>query len=273
MTGCWKDYAKKGVTCEKNKNCSDEALLELGAQWILCACETLESYTGLFLIMRGVLLFLAFLLVKRDMDSMFNSLYLIKKEANSTPAAYNGCVKRLSIWLFYLYSAARAYIIYLGAMMLAVFCLGEAYFGSPLDLCMNFAALGFIYEIDELIVSINYFVNLKQKYKLLDDLEFPNDEVESIGTIFQFINCLCLDRCKRIKSLLRQVGFGTWTCILIFYLNDPPKFLVVNRQDFERYGCPPANKLFKDWNRYDDEWYVRGAADERAKSFAYCMLG
>jgi len=93
------------------------------------------------IILRFVLFFIALMIVFKDMDSMRQSwcLYLSK-----------GKTFRLFDFIFFnCYSIARFVVLNQGGTLLAMFCIDVSLFRSPLDLCMNFAALGFVLEIDD----------------------------------------------------------------------------------------------------------------------------
>lgn len=61
------------------------------------------------------------------------------------------------------------------------------YFQAPMDLCMNFAALAFLLDIDDIICSSNYFVILKTKHQLFQEEEYDLAEIESMDSITRLV--------------------------------------------------------------------------------------
>ena len=67
--------------------------------------------------------------------------------------------------------------------MIIELCTNVLYFQKPMDLCMNFAALAFLFEIDDLICYVNYFSIIKAKYKLFEEKEYDLYAIEHMGSI------------------------------------------------------------------------------------------
>lgn len=82
-----------------------------------------------------------------------------------------------------MYCVFRVFFIYWGLLIMFELTTNGVYFRSPMDICMNFAALAFLLEIDDLMVSQNWFTLLKSKYNLFEEAEYPMSDLEEMGSM------------------------------------------------------------------------------------------
>lgn len=139
--------------------------------------EVNQTYGGEVGILRWVLMILCIFIAKTDFDSLNQSVFLFKQisEENS-PGMYHTVQ-------FSMYCIFRVFFIYWGLLIMFELTTNAVYFQTPMDICMNFAALAFLLEIDDLLVAQNWFVVLKSEYNLFEDDEYPLSELKEMGSI------------------------------------------------------------------------------------------
>lgn len=103
------------------------------------------------LLLRCILFVVALVLVARDTQAMVQSIFLVRKIGEDNRHSH------MYTFFFGVYCVVRVHVIYWSAIILSTFCLNANYFRQPMDLCMNFAALAFIMEIDDLVVENSTF--------------------------------------------------------------------------------------------------------------------
>lgn len=177
---CLKDYVKKYKECvgtsqvfygedeyEKTQEFKDyyaasqanqEHCEEKDKMMELCNMEVNQSLGGTIGTLRWVLMILCVFVAKGDFDGLNQSVFLFKQMDNS-PGIFHTA-------LFTVYSIFRVFYIYWGLLIMWDLTTNSVLFTTPMDICMNFAALAFLLEIDDLFIGQNYFSVLKSKYDL-----------------------------------------------------------------------------------------------------------
>lgn len=141
----------------------------------LCTFEINQSYKGQTGLLRWILMILGVMIALNDLGGMSQSVFAYQRLDNQPHV-----VHRVT---FIIYCVLRCFFVYWALIIILQFCYNGFFFRQPMDLCMNFAALAFIMDIDDIVCSLNYFILLKTKYQLFSNQEYAISDIENIGSI------------------------------------------------------------------------------------------
>lgn len=121
---------------------------------------------------------------------------------------------------------------------------------------MNFAALAFIMEIDDIVVTADsYFALYQSKYNIFSDIEFGEDVIDEVGTLKQF--------CKSVKCL-KHVRLS-WFLILYCFVMAQTYMIVGWNLDFHAEGYDYMCKRYVVWE--NEEWFETIVEDKDYQTY------
>lgn len=141
--------------------------------------EVNQTYGGDIGILRWVLLICGFLIVLNDLNSMSQSIFMYRQISDENKP---GILHQIQ---FTIYCIVRLFFVYYSFIIILEFSTNAKYFRQPMDLCMNFAALAFLLDLDDIVCSANYFKILKIKFYLFEEEQYPLRDIEAIGSFGQ----------------------------------------------------------------------------------------
>ena len=144
------------------------------------------------------------------------------------------------------------------------------FFRNPMDMCLNFAAFGFILEIDDLFTQTNFYKRLKDQYSLFPGPKVALRQYYEMGSFL-----VCVPDCCKPKNVtvLKVLGLVKLHIIVLGYcfLMANPQKLLEQVESWEWYGSSMVYNGFYD--KFNEDWFKSKTAleDLELRGFANCL--